>query len=521
MLDYLRRLATTGAAYTAASILSKVFAVALLPLYTRYLTPSDYGAAEVLFTAVVTASIVVRLGIIEALLRFFYVPEEDGEEVIATGFATLLWSTTIGALILLPLAPQLSDMLLGSDANEPGLVRIAIGGLWVLTLYEYLVSLFRLDERARAYFTFTILHVLAAIPLTVVLVVGEGEGARGLLLGSYASGIPFLIWFAVAERRHLALLPDRELLGRMVRFGLPTMPAEVSLYSLQFIDRIIIVRSIGLAEAGLYALAFKFSQPIQVVVRGFQLAWPPLAYSIRDDEEARRTYAVVLTAFSALAAFIVVGTWLEARWLVRFLADSEFFDSYEAIGPLALGAALYGIYLAQLVILGRTGRTERNLPATLAATLVNVVLNLLLVPPYGIVGAGVALVLSYVVVVVLMYAFTQRLFPIPWQWGRLAVIAGSAAAVIAAGELLLPTEGAVGLLSRAALVAAYPVLLWFGGAIGPDERAAVRDALASGELRQRLRRMRDGPETGEDGNEDARAAELIDAETRDQDRGGF
>lgn len=521
MLDYLRRLATTGAAYTAASILSKLLAVALLPLYTRYLDPTDYGAAEVLFTAVVTASIVVRLGLIEALLRFFYLPDEDGEEVVRTGFAALLMASTLGALVLLPLAPQLADLLLDDGvSNAAGLVRIAIGGLWILTLYEYLISLFRLDERARAYFTFTILHVLAAIPLTVLLVVGEGLGAEGLLLGSYASGIPFVLWFVIADRRRLALVPDRDLLGRMVRFGLPTMPAEVTLYALQFVDRIIIVRSIGLAEAGLYALAFKFSQAIQVVVRGFQLAWPPLAYSITDDEEARRTYAVVLTVFSALCAFLVVGIWLEARWIVRLLAADEFFDAYEAVGPLALGAALYGVYLAQLVILGRTGRTERNLPATAAGLAVNVALNLLLVPAYGIAGAGVALVLSYLIVIALMYAFTQGLFPIPWQWGRLAVIVVSAAALIAAGDLLLPTEGALGLLSRAALVALYPLILWWGGAIAPDERAAVREALATGELRERLRRMR-GTAPGERGNEDARAAEFIDAETRDQDRGGF
>ena len=152
----------------------------------------------------------------------------------------------------------------------------------------------------------------------------------------------------------------------MVRFGLPTMPAEVSLYSLQFIDRIIIVRSIGLAEAGLYALAFKFSQAIQVVVRGFQLAWPPLAYSIQRRRRGpphlrgRRS-----PPSAALCGFLVVGLWLEARWIVRLLADERFFDAYEVVGPLALGAALYGVYLAQLVILGRTGRTERNLPATL------------------------------------------------------------------------------------------------------------------------------------------------------------
>ena len=72
MTGYLRRLATTGAAYTASSVISKLIAVALLPLYTRYLTPADYGAAEVLITGVIAASIVIRLGIIEALLRFYY-----------------------------------------------------------------------------------------------------------------------------------------------------------------------------------------------------------------------------------------------------------------------------------------------------------------------------------------------------------------------------------------------------------------------------------------------------------------
>ena len=304
-------------------------------------------------------------------------------------------------------------------------MRIAIGGLWVLTLYEYMVTLFRLDERAKAYFAFTIGNVLLAIPLTVTLVVGLDAGAEGLLLGSYLAGLPFLLWLIWTERKRLSLRPERELLRRMFRFGLPTMPAEISIYSLAFIDRIIISHALGAAQLGLYALAFKFSQAIQVVVRGFQLAWPPLAYSIRDDEEARRAYAVVVTAFTALCGFIVVGMWLEARWIVRLLAAPEFFDSYEAIGPLALGAALYGVYLALVVILGRTGKTEYNFPVTIVATIANVALNLILVPAWGIVGAGVALIASYLIVIVLIYGVSRRIFPIPWQWGRLAVVVGA------------------------------------------------------------------------------------------------
>ena len=506
MADLLRRLATTGAAYTAASVLSKVFAVLLLPLYTSYVATADYGIAELLFTSVVTASIIIRFGLIEALLRFFYLPDEDGRQVVATGFAALFWLSTIAAAVALPLAPQIAELL--SDEVPADLVRISIGGLWILTLYEYLISLFRLDERAKMYFGFTMAHVLVAIPLTVLLVVVGDEGARGLLIGSYASGIPFILWIAFTERRRLSLIPDRTLLSRMLRFGLPTMPAELSLYSLQFIDRLILVRYVGASELGLYALAFKFSQAIQVVVRGFQLAWPPLAYSIRDDEEARRAYAVVLTAFIALCSFIVVGMWLEARWIVRLLADESYFGAYEVVGPLALGAALYGVYLALVVILGRTGRTDLSFPVTVVATIANVALNLALVPPYGIVGAGVALVASYAVVVVLLAFVTHRIFPIHWQWRRMAVAAGGAAALIVIGELALPTEGAVGLLSRGALWLSYPVVLWFGGAIDRGERERILEIARSGDVRGRLSELRRGDEL--------RAAEL-----RDDDRSNF
>src|SRR5215207_5246912 len=210
MTGYLRRLATTGAAYTASSVTSKLIAVALLPLYTRYLTPADYGAAEVMFSAVVAASIVIRFGVIEAVLRFYYKNGEDPSRVVRTSFAALFWFATIAALVALPLAGPISDALLASPASELSseaateLGRISIAGLWVLTMMEFLLTLFRLEERARAFFVTTILNVLAAIGLTVALVVGDGEGARGLLIGSYASGAAFVLVLAFVHRRRLS-----------------------------------------------------------------------------------------------------------------------------------------------------------------------------------------------------------------------------------------------------------------------------------------------------------------------------
>jgi O-antigen/teichoic acid export membrane protein len=521
MTGYLRRLATTGAAYTASSILSKLIAVALLPLYTRYLAPDDYGAAEVLITGVIAASIVIRLGIIEALLRFYYARSEDPERVVATGFASLFWTATAGLAIALPLAGPISELLL--DRSDPGLARIAIFGLWVFTMYEFMLALFRLDERAKAFLAFTVSNVLVTIPVTVWLVVIEEEGARGLLLGQYASGAAFLAALLIAQRHRLTLIPDFALLRRMFRFGFPTMPAELSLYSLNFIDRLLLVRLAGLADAGLYSLSVKFAQAVNVLVKGFQLAWPPLAYSIRDDDEARRAYAVIVTWFVAVCTFFVAGLWLLSRWVVRVLAAPEYFQSYEAIGLVSTGVMLYALYLVLVVVLGRTGRTEFNFPATAVGTLANIGLNLVLIPPLGIVGAGIALVASYAVVLVVMYVFTQRLFHVPYEWLRLGQALALAAALVAAGELLLPTDGIDGFAGRTAVWLAYPLALWASGFLSDEERRAAAANLTPGAIAASLRRLREAPPDEEAGEPTARGRgprltrETLEAEQRDED----
>jgi O-antigen/teichoic acid export membrane protein len=513
---YLRRLATTGAAYTAASILSKLIAVALLPLYTRHLSRADYGYAEVLFAAVVTASIVVRLGLIEAVLRYYYREDEDPARVVGATFSGLFWFATIGALIALPLAGPLAEALLdpkpGHLQEATELTRIAIGGLWVATLFEYLLTLFRLDERARAYFLTTIANVLGTIALTIVLVVGVGDGARGLLLGSYIVGAVFVLGLILEQRRRLTLRVDPPLLKRLLRFGLPTMPAEVSLYLLNFVDRLIILRTLGAAEAGVYSVGVKFAQAVNVLVRGFQLAWPPLAYSIRNDDEARRTYATVITLFLAGCTWLVVGLWLLAQYLIRFFVAPKFFDAYEVVGLISAAVTLYALYMVMVVILGRTGRTEYNLPAALAALATNVALNLILVPPLGIVGAGLALVGSYLVVIALMYGFTQRLFPVPYEWGRLARVLFVAAALVGFGELALPAAGFGGFVGRLALGLLFPVALFATGFFTAEERGWLVYLRHPGQLAATFTALRARP-AAVDGN----PGEIYEAERMDED----
>ena len=514
MSGYLRRLASTGAAYTAASIFSKLIAVALLPVYTRFLSPADYGAAEVMFAAVVAISIVIRLGVIEALLRFYYKTDEVPAKVVATSFSALFWAGTVSAIVLMPFAAQISDLLLGT--TETGLARIAIAGLWVLTLSEYLLTIFRLDERAKAFFTVTMLSVILTIPTTLVLVVGFDLGAEGLLLGSYATGAVIVCGLIVYHRKRLSLVPDVPLLKRMMRFGLPTMPAELSLYSLSFIDRIIIARSLGLAEAGLYSLAIKVAQSVNVLVRGFQLAFPPLAYSIRDDDEAARAYSAVVTWFVVIMSFVITGIWLTAPWIIRIFAAPEYFGAVDAVGPVAAGTALYALYMVLLVVLGRTGRTEFNFPATLAGVTANIGLNLILVPIWGIVGAAVSLVISYSIVLILMYIFTQRLFPVPYEWLRLLKVVGSSAVLIAIGEVFIPNDGIAFLAIRLLLIAALPALMILTGFFTTSEKKYLALIKDPAELMERIKAARKQEAESEE-SKDQGLSEVYEVEQMNED----
>jgi O-antigen/teichoic acid export membrane protein len=488
---YLRRLLTTTAAYQVGDVVSKLFAVALLPVYTRHVSTAQYGVAELLMTGIVLLSILVRLGIGEAFVRYHYADEDRARQEAlarrAVGF--LLVATTLCAGLLAAFAGPLSQLVLGFRDTTTFL--IAVLGLWAFTNLELAYALLRVDERVRAYLYASVTNVLLTIALTVWLVVLRGEQARGLLLGNYAAstvvllGLWLSMWRRLRPRRGGADHPGLHPLRRLLGFGLPTVPADASVYALNLVDRYYLFHRYGASTAGVYSIAVKLAGSVAFVVRAFQYSWPPLAYSIKDDAEAARFYAFVATYYLMLTGWAVAGLLLLGRWITRLLAAPDFYGAHTALPWLALGWALYGLFVIFVVIAGRAEVTTRNFPAAATGLAANVLALVLLTPSLGIAGAGLALAGAYVVMLTVMRLLTRRLFDVAFEWGRIAQLALGLGGGAAAGELLLPTSGAAGLLARLALALALPLALALTGFYRPQERAQLR-ALAA---RLRPRRL--------------------------------
>jgi len=478
---YLRRLLTAGAAYQLSSAVSALLALALLPVYTRHLSRDDYGTAELLLTTIILVSIVVRLGLGEALLRFHFIDADPlrRRTLARTATGTLAILTTLVAALVAIFAAPVSRALLGH--TEVAELRAAALGLWAFANLELAYALLRVEERGRAFATASIANVLLTVVLTVWLVVFEDQGAFGLLIGNYGASAAIVVALWLTQRDAFGLRPggiSRAQLGPMLRFGLPTVPADVSVFALFFIDRMWLYHAKSEGATGLYSLAVKLAGVVVICVRAFQFAWPPLAYSIEDDREAGRLYATVTTYYVLFTGLIVAALALLGRWLVRIFAAPQYFPAHTALPWVALGWALYGLFLVLVAMAGRAQVTVRNAPAALCGLIVNVALLALLVPGMGITGAALALVGAYVVMLVVMWLLIRDLFHVPFEWGRLACFVAVAGALAALGELALPSAGAVGLIARALVWCLIVPALWALRFFRPGEIAAVKRLLA-------------------------------------------
>src|ERR1019366_5104035 len=187
------------------------------------------------------------------------------------------------------------------------------------------------DERIRTYATASLINVGLTIVSSVVLVVGLHKGYRGLLIGNYGATtlVLFGLWWMMRDRLlNTRAVGDR--LSVLLRFGLPTVPAEVSVFPLNLVDRYYLYHHRSPAAAGIYSISIKLAGAVAFIARAFQYAWPPLAYSVSDDAQAARLYGLVATYYMLASGLVVAGLALFGRWIVRLLAAPSFAGAYQA-----------------------------------------------------------------------------------------------------------------------------------------------------------------------------------------------
>ena len=473
----LKRIASSSGLYALGEVLNRGLAFLLLPIYTRYLPQAEYGALDLFnaFSGVLFACLL--LGMPSALTKVFHQDcKGDGERsrVLFTALSLDLPLLLVGGGMLFIFAEPVGRWIIGTDGMG-GLVRLVVATAVSASLVAIVLSSFRARERAMAFVVINLLQFVPAMVLNIVLVVHFELGVEGVLWGNLISSLislPVGVWLA---GRQDSWRFDRRLVEPLVHFGVLLIPVTLASWVIDLSDRYVLRIFEDLEQIAIYGVGYKIGMILQMaVVWPFQLAWPAVSFSIAKRDGHQTSYARVLTYFVLVLAIGVLGLSLASRAGLTFLAGEPYRTAAQVVPWVALAYFFNGIHFCLTPGIHIAKKTKVLPLFSGGAAAINLGLNFLMVPRFGVLGAAWSTTVTFFFLAVATWWLSQKVYPVPHEVGRLGrivVVAGVVWVLASSFEpaALLPALIWHTLWSTVGL----GVLLWISGFLADDERAQL------------------------------------------------
>jgi O-antigen/teichoic acid export membrane protein len=478
----IRTLARDTLLYGVSAILSRGLSLFVLPIYTRILSPVEYGALDIVMVIGSFATLLVSLEITQALARFYQ--ETEGEAAKRRMASTVLWFTAAayalaGAGAILAAEP-LATWLLGS-ADMAGILRIGFLGIVASGFFYLVQNQLRFALRSKAFAVISLVYAFATLALGVLLGYGVGLGLAGVLWGLFmgtAAAAALGLWLL---RDSYRLEYDGPLLRTMLAFSMPLVPSALATFLTLYSNRMILNGLEGLYAVGVFGVAARVASVITLLTIGLQSALTPLIYAHHREPGTPRQLARLVEGFSAAALGCCLALGLFAWEILALFVERRYMGAAPLVlflAPATLLGHMY-IFFPGIPIAKRTRLQLLIFTVTAAAT---AALNWLLIEVADLSGAAVATLLASVLFISLWTLASQRLYPIPISWSR---ILGGSGLFVAAGAGGLWIEASE--ISGGATIAAKAALLLLFG-LGTIACGLVRRAELAGLTRRMLRR---------------------------------
>ncbi len=506
MLNHLKKTFKHTIIYGLGGVASKAVGFLLIPVYTSHLNPVEYGVVALVLVYTTILEIVLKFGVGPALFRVYFSEKDEDKRgaLITTSFTFQVGASIIVFAILFPLSSQLSSLLFGSESYTI-FFQYATATQLFMMLRNIPLAVLRAKERPGLYSVVTFSRFILMMGLNILFIVVLREGPLGIIKAQFYAGIilaPVLIGISI---RHMKFRFSWDMLKRVMLFGLPLIPEGLAGWILSLSDRYILrliaptsrfveVAQKGLGElqtkvatafagstatlheVGLYNLANRFGLIIKIgLVTPFIMAWGPLMFAVYGKPEAKSVYRAVLTLFTLISVGVALAVGLMAPDITHLMATWAYYPSWLAVFMLSMSSVFYGMYLVFTVGTSVVGKTKYQAFTAAIGAAMNIALNLLLIPRWGMIGASVATVISYGVMAFVHYHFAQRQYRIDYDLGYVFKVVGLSF-IFWLGSLLLPF-GWSWLPVRLGLLGLFVVSLKLFGLFKTDEVKLVLDGI--------------------------------------------
>lgn len=463
--SHLRHLFSESLVYGMAGVVARFLGILMVPVYTRIFLPEDYGIMSLITVTMSLMSIFVVLALDNSAHRWYW-DSEDVQERKRT-MASWTWcqlgmSFAVGLPVFV-FADGLGYRIVGRWDMGP-YFRLTAMALPLGVLGMVVTNWLRLQRKPWQTGFFALGTSLLTIVLTLVLVVA-------LKLGLYGVYLAQLVGAAITTCVSVLLLWDwmnplhfsYQRLREMLRYAMPLIPAALAFWIVGYTDRYFLQIFTDTRQVGLYQVGSSIAALMALITMGFQQAWGPFALSIHKEGEAKQVYAAVLLGFTWLTVAVGTGLALFAPEIVELVATAVYRDSARVVGVLVFGNIMMGLYYIAAIGLNICKTTKPIGVAVFFAALLNVILNLVLVPSWGLIGSATATMISQVALSVCVFRAAQRLYPVPYPFKAVTLLLALGMAAVGAGHFLDRFSLGTSIAVRLALVSLFLPLPFLPG----------------------------------------------------------
>jgi O-antigen/teichoic acid export membrane protein len=411
----IRRLLGTSAIYSLGTVLSRVGALLLLPLYTHALNLEEYGTLELIYAVSSVASTLIGAGLAHTALRFYFDESEQNRgRVITTAYALTVVSGIAVSLACIPFADLIGRVLLGSDGTHR-LIELMFAILVLELCNEVSFAYCRVREWALLYVALGLAKLLMQVAASIWFVAMLDLGVTGVLLGNLVSvGLVWLVLTFVVLR-HCGLAIDWAAVMPMYRYSVPlAMRSLVSVVGGN-VDRLLLRTFVSVEAVAIYGLGQKFAQILRfAVVEPFQLGYGPFRFAVakRDDaKEVQRRVTVIFAVAGSLAALLLVAV---TPAVIQLMSPAEYWSAAEVASIAVIGAIASGLaycFETGLLIQKSTGTL---LKLSFVNFAINTALQAALVPAFGIMGATIGASLAVVAYAAIVHWSSNKVYPLTY-----------------------------------------------------------------------------------------------------------
>ena len=460
----IKKMAGNTLVYGLGNIFNRAITFLLLPLYINMMTPVEYGALNLIYPFLALMNVVYMYGLDASFMRFF-IPEKDQQrrqEIFSVVYLSILATTAIITAVLFLAEVPLASLLLGDDPATNvfalAFIILMLDGLSFMPILYY-----RSIQKPLRYVSIIFSEVVVNLGLNVLLVGFWGWGLKGVLVANISSSLVKLLFASPAIFKNLHITWNTRLWKDLLKFGLPTVPAVLFAMVVALGDRFLIKHFFDQATVGIYSAGYKIGMIMALMVTAFRFAWHPFFLSLSDQENARETFARILTLFVVVGFFVFLLVSLLAPSVLtmdfngRAIITPQYADGLRIVPLILLAYLFQGVYVNLVVGMYLKKKTYLAPLFTGTGMVINLSTNLILmgVFNFSFMAAGIAALASYMGQSFLLWFISKRFYPIPYEGTKLIKLALLVAVLFFLPQLI---PGQALLISFVVVLAYFPLL---------------------------------------------------------------